>query len=122
MNASRKPLWAAVGILASVAAGCASVSPPKETMAVSEAAVEKAKEAQAYEFAPIQFNAAQEKLNRAKIAMEREDYLKARELAEQAEADADLAYYSARNAQAQRSAAELRESIETLRRELQSGG
>jgi hypothetical protein len=53
--------------------------------------------------------------------MEREDYETARELAEQAEVDANLAYYAARNAMAQKSAAELQESIETLRRELQPG-
>jgi hypothetical protein len=117
----RTLLAAAAGIAAAVASGCASVPPPKAELAVSEAAVAKAQEARAYEFAPLQFNAAQEKLMNAKLAMEREEYETARQLAEQAEVDANLAYYSARNALAQRSAAELQQSIETLRKELQPG-
>ncbi len=112
---------AAATFAAAVAFGCASMAPPTDSMALSEAAVAKAQEARAYEFAPLQFSTAQEKLNSARIAMEREDYVTARQLAEEAEVDANLAYYSARNAFAQKSAAELQETIETLRRELQPG-
>jgi hypothetical protein len=118
---SRALLVAACAIAAAVAFGCASTPPPKDALSVSEAAVANAQAARAYEFAPVPFQTAQEKLNDARIAMEQEDYVKAREMAEQAEVDANLAYYAARNATAKQSAADLQESIEMLRKELQPG-
>lgn len=110
-----------VGAALSTLAGCASVPPPTEQVAVSQAAVAQAEGAQAYEFAPVAFNTAQEKLSEARIAMEREEYLTARRLAEQAEVDARLAFYAARNAQTQKAVQQLQESIETLQRELETG-
>jgi hypothetical protein len=117
----RKLLAVAATIVGAIAFGCASVPPPKDALAVSEAAVAKAQSDRAYEFAPVQFQSAQEKLHQARIEMERENYATARELAEQAEVDANLASYAARNAVAQKSAAEVQESLETLRRSLQPG-
>lgn len=101
--------------------GCAGVQPPTEQMAVTQVAVAQAEQAQAYQFAPVAFNAAQEKLSKARIAMEREEFEKARQLSEQAEVDADLAYHTARNAQAQQAVQQLQESIQTLQRELETG-
>lgn len=100
---------------------CASVPPPKEQLAVSQATMSKAEEAGAFELAPLEFTAAQEKLREAQVAMERKDNLAALRLAEQAQVDADLAYYKARSAQAQKAVRQLNEGIEALRRELEAG-
>ncbi|MFA5516085.1 MAG: DUF4398 domain-containing protein [Desulfuromonadales bacterium] len=120
MDKIARILFSAAAVIAiTITYGCANTPPPKTAMAVSEVAVANAQAAGAHEFAPVQIQSAQEKLSQARVEMERENYVTARELAEQAEVDANFAYYAARNAVAQRSAAELQESIEILRRELQ---
>ena len=81
----------------------------------------KAQETQAYQFAPVEFNAAQDKISQAKAAMNNEDYVTARRLAEQAEVDANLAFTKARAEQAQKAAQELQQSIRVLQQQLEKG-
>ena len=97
---------------------CASVPPPTEQMAVSRAAVTDAQGAGAYEFAPVEMRTANEKLTRATAAMNQKDYVTARRLAEQAEADARLAAATANSAKAQRALDEVQASIRTLQNEI----
>lgn len=104
-----------------VLVGCAGAQPPNEQMAVTQAAVARAEQAQAYQFAPVAFNAAQEKLSQARVEMERRNFEAARQLAEKAEVDAELAYFTARSTQSQQVVEQLRESIQTLQRELETG-
>ena len=96
---------------------CASTPAPSEQMAVSRAAVARVSGPAAAE-APVEAANAREKFDRATAAMNNKDYVLARQLAEQAEADATLAEAQARAARSDRALAELRESIRVLRDEL----
>jgi len=99
-------------------AGCASVPPPTEQIAVSKQAVSNATSAGGNEFAPAEMRAAQDKLDRAIQAMTAEDYKNAKLLAEQAQVDAQLAAAKARSAKAQKAAASVQEGSEVLRKEI----
>lgn len=107
------------GIFAAVViAGCASVPPPTEQIAVSKQAVSNAISAGGNEFASGDMRAAQDKLDRAIQAMTAEDYKNARLLAEQAQVDAQLAAAKARSAKAQKAAATVQKGSEVLRQEI----
>lgn len=109
------------GMLACAAiliAGCASMPPPTEQMAVSKSAIANAISAGGNEFAPVEMRAAQEKMDRASRALEKEDYENARLLAEQAQADARLAEKKAQAAKAQKAADVIQNDIHILREEL----
>lgn len=100
-------------------AGCTSVPPaPTQQLAVSAAAVEQAVSAGAPELAPAEYRAAREKLDRAHAAMATRDYAQAQMLAEQAQADAQLAITKTRSAKAQKAAASLEEDSRVLREEI----
>jgi hypothetical protein len=111
---SRMMLLAGVALLAS----CASVPPPTEQMAVSRSALSDAQGAGAYEYAPVEMRSANDKLTQATAAMNEKDYVRARRLAEQAEADARLAAATANSAKAQRALDEVQASIRTLQNEI----
>lgn len=100
-------------------AGCASIPAPTDQMAVAKAAVSDATSAGGNEFAPIQFKSAMEKMDAAERAMAEEDYLRARQLAEQAQVDAQLAVATARSAKAQKAARELEENNRVLQQEIE---
>jgi hypothetical protein len=100
-------------------AGCSSTPPPKEQMAVSKSAIANAVAAGGAEYAPIEMRAAQDKMDRATRAMEKEDYDSARWLAEQAQADARLAEKMAESAKARKSAAVMQDDIRVLREEIE---
>lgn len=111
-----------IGVIVGAAilmAGCASTPAPIEQMAISREAVSNATSAGGNEFAPVQLNSAIEKMNAAEQAIEKKDYVRARQLAEQAEADAQLAATMARSAKAKKAADELQESSRILRQEIQ---
>lgn len=109
------------GVLAACAAvaltACATTGDaPKEQMAVANSAVEQATGTSAE--APTELAAARDKLTRANQAMARKDYVQARQLAEQAAADAALAQATARSARSSRALGEVRESIQQLQNQL----
>lgn len=105
-------------VAALLVAGCASIPAPTEQIAVSKAAVDNATSAGGNEFAPVQLQSALDKLNAAERAMAIEENLKARQLAEQAQVDAQLAAATARSAKAQKAASELREGNRVLHQEI----
>lgn len=70
---------------------CASLPPPTTQLNAADAAVVEAREVRADQLAPEQLRAAQNRLAAAKEMMAGKDYELARQLAEQAEADAELA-------------------------------
>jgi hypothetical protein len=107
-----------IGLAAVVIAGCASVAPPTEQIAVSKQAVSNATSAGGNEFASAEMRAAQNKLDRAILAMADKDYENARLLAEQAQVDAQLAAATARSAKAQRAASAVEEDSRVLRKEI----
>ena len=99
-------------------AGCASTPPPTAQMAVSHAAVSNASSAGANEFAPLQIKSAMEKMDGAERAMTDKNYVLARQLAEQAQVEAELAEATARSDKAQKAADALQEDSSVLRQEI----
>jgi hypothetical protein len=115
------PMMLSVGLSVAAAvlvAGCASVPAPTEQIAVSKMAVTNASSAGGNEFAPLQLKSAMEKMDAAEQAMNQEDYVLARQLAEQAQVDAQLAAATARSAKAQKAVGVLQEDNSVLRQEL----
>jgi hypothetical protein len=110
--------YGACGALLALA-GCASVPPPTEQLAIARTTVSQAQAATATQHAPVELRAAQSKLDRAQAAMQREQYLEAKRLAEQAEVDAKFAWAKSETAKAQMAVAELEEGIRVLHQELQ---
>lgn len=112
---------AAVACAAAIAAGCAGVPAPTEQMAVSRSAVANAVSAGGTEYAPVEMRTAQEKMDRANRAMDKEDYAIARVLAEEAQADARLAEKKAQSAKAEKAAGVTQEDTRVLRDEMNRG-
>ena len=88
-------------------AACAMTEPPASEMAAAREMVAQAR-AIAAQDAPQDLATAQSKLAHAEAAMQREHYEHARLLAQQAEADAKLAWTNAEKLQAQRALREER--------------
>lgn len=99
-------------------AGCASIPAPIEQIATSKAAVDDALSAGGNEFAPLQLKSAIDKMEAAERAMGDKNYVLARQLAEQAQIDAQLAQAMARTNKAQKAADALQESSRVLRQEI----
>ncbi|SFU80220.1 DUF4398 domain-containing protein [Pseudoduganella namucuonensis] len=109
----------ALGLVAALAAGCASQKAPATAdVAVSRAAVDSATSAGGAELAPAEMTAAREKMLRANQALAAKDYPLARDLASQAQADAKLAQSKAGSAKASAAADALQDNIRVLREEL----
>ncbi|UOA10820.1 DUF4398 domain-containing protein [Methylobacter sp. S3L5C] len=98
-------------------AGCASL-PPTEQMAVSKVAVNNATSSGGNQFAPLPMKSAMDKMDAAERAMTEENYALARQLAEQAQVDAQLAATTARSVKAQEAANALQKGNGILRQEL----
>lgn len=84
-----------IGITAMAAllmAGCAGIPAPTEQLAVSKDAVESASSAGGNEYAPLQLKSAMDKMDAAQQAMTAENYALAKQLAEEAQVDAQLAW------------------------------
>jgi Domain of unknown function (DUF4398) len=101
---------AALTMLSALAA-CASVPAPLQDVANAERAVQEAAAADAETLAPAELDKARRKLEAAKGALAAQENLQARQLAEQALVDAELAEITASAEQAARTAAELRAQI-----------
>lgn len=113
-----------IGVSVAVAifiAGCAGI-PPTEQMAVSKVAVSNATSAGGNEFAPLPLRSAMEKMDAAEHAMAEEDYPLAKQLAEQAQVDAQLALATADTAKAQKAASALQEDNRVLSKEIDRKG
>jgi len=107
---------AATGLIGLLGA-CASTPPPSAELAVGRASVERATGPAAAE-APIELAAARDKIARANVAFQNKDYALARQLAEQADADATLAEAQARTVRSDRALTAVRDSIRQLRDEM----
>lgn len=91
---------------------------PTEQMAVSRAAINTASSAGGSEFAPVQLKSAMEKMDSAERAMGAKNYELARQMAEEAQVDAQLAAAAAQTGKAQQAAKALHESDHVLKKEL----
>jgi len=120
-NYGTKYWMAKLGIVmgsAALLAACAGVQPPLEQMATSKAAVNTAISTGANEFAPTQLKAATEKMTRAEKAMSDKNYETAKQQAEQAQVDAQLATAMSNSAKAKKAEVALKEDSRILRQEL----
>jgi hypothetical protein len=114
VNGIRNAFWCAVafGIVA-----CASAPMPVEKLAVAKSSVERAEQAQAAQFAQVELTTARNKLAAAQAAAENRDPDVAARLADQADADAQLAESTARAKQQEQLVAEMDKSLQDLRNE-----
>ncbi len=107
------------GALLLAMVGCASQKAPATAdVAVSRAAVANAVSAGASDLAPEEISAARAKMQRASQALAAKDYTLARDLANQAQADAKLAQSKANSAKATAASNALQEDLRVLREEV----
>jgi hypothetical protein len=107
-------------ILAAVgAAGCATQEvAPVESMTSAELVIKEAKDNNAAVNAPLELRFAEDKLAAAKAAVSREEFVRAKRLADEALMDAKLAEAKSLSVKAKKQAQEMRDTIETLRHEI----
>jgi hypothetical protein len=99
--------------------GCAAKVAPIETISGAEMSVKVAEEREAAIYAPLELKLANDKLKEARTAMQKEDFEKARHIAEQALLDAKLAEVKALSEKAKKAAQDMRQGIETLKHEIE---
>lgn len=99
-------------------AACATTQPPTQKLTETETVIRQADQIGANDYAPLEIREARQKLDRAKAAMDREEYEEAGRLAEQARVDAELAHMKTLSGKAQMAVKELKESIQLLQDEL----
>jgi hypothetical protein len=108
-----------VTLMVVVLAGCAVKAPaPESQITLATQSIAQAESSGAVEFAPTELKSARDKLNQAKLAMDKEENTKAKWLADEAMVDANLAEAKARSAKSQKVVAELKESIRILQQEM----
>jgi hypothetical protein len=93
-------------------------APARTSIAVSNEAMSSAAGAGGAEFAPVEMDSARQKLALSNKAMAAKDYTLAKELATQAQADANLAQGKANSSKAQLAANALQDDLRVLREEL----
>ena len=112
--------WPVALLLGFALAGCANDPPPKAQMAASQTALEQARMSGADQgAAAADFNAAQQKLERAEAAYRARDYALAQRLASEAEVDAQLAQARTGSAKSTQALAEINAGIRAMRDEIQ---
>lgn len=105
--------------IALVLAGCASEKTPAVAdVAASKNAVMNAQTVGAAELAPAEMSAARDKMQRASQALAAKDYDTARDLAQQAQADAQLALSKSQSARATEQANALQHDVMVLQQEV----
>ena len=114
--------WRRVALVATLGAGlvagCSTTPPPNAALAASAASLEAARAAGAAEYASVEWNSARAKLDRARALAQSRDYREATRMAEQADADAQLARARTSAARSQLAVTELESGLSTLREEL----
>jgi hypothetical protein len=110
-------IFVAMGIMLMV--GCAAKVAPVENISSAEMAIKEAESSNAGVNAPLELKLATEKLSQAKAAMQKEEFEEARRLADESLLDAKLAEAKSRSEKAKKATQELRDSIQTLRQEIE---
>ncbi len=101
-----------------VLGGCASMPAPTEQMAVAEASVQRANTSSTSENAAGELQIAIAKLASARQAVTDKNYERARQLAEQAEVDAQVAELHAQSVRSRKAAQESQDAARVLREEI----
>lgn len=97
--------------------GCASDNGVKANIANADTALQRAREANAINFAPLELRLAEEKLQQARGASEHDGKKEARRLADEATADARTAEAKSRAAQTAQIEQQMRQDVSTIRQE-----
>jgi len=101
-------------------AACTTVRPGPEVFVAAEDAIQAAEAAGGEEFAPVEMRFAREKLDSAKLGLEKQKYEVIVYLVEESEINSELAIEKSRTAKSRRSANELRKSNEELEESLRA--
>ena len=109
--------WLILLILPVFGACATTGEPPTATLSKAELAVDNAAETQAPQYAPLELRKARSHIQQARQAVDQENYEEAQRLAEKALVEAQLAQAKADAQVAQNTLAEMRDSIDTIRRE-----
>jgi predicted nucleic acid-binding Zn-ribbon protein len=109
----------ALVLTAGLGACASNETRPERELVLAEAGIDQARQAGAAQHGSAELGAAQDKLNQARVAAERDEMPTARRLAQQAALDAELAAAKARNRKAEISVQELNDTIEALREEIE---
>lgn len=99
--------------------GCSSTPVPKAEIAVSKTALDSALAAGGAEFAPVEIKTAQDKIEAANKAVERDENMAAKHLAEEAAVDAKLAETKALAGKAEKSLQDSQSGQRALKEEMQ---
>ncbi|MGA9026157.1 MAG: DUF4398 domain-containing protein [Steroidobacteraceae bacterium] len=116
-NLLKPGLGAAVIAALVAAAGCASTPIPNEKIAVARDSVQRAEQAGAAQLAPVELSTARDKLERAEKDAANRDAEPATLLAEQANADAQLAEATADQKRSHKAALDFEAGMQALRQE-----
>ncbi len=110
-------LWCGAGAMGALAflAACASDPPPDDALASAEVAYQQAEAAGAAANSPAEMMSARSKLDQARQAVTDERYSRARRLAEEAQADSQLALAKSRAATAEANTQSMRDTLDALR-------
>ncbi len=108
----------AAAVLMTACASTPTAPAPNEQIALSHAAINSASSAGGSVYAPIQLKSAIDKMDSAERAMGAKNYGLARQLAEEAQVDAQLADSAARAGKARVAADALNQSNQVLKSEL----
>ena len=103
-----KPIFIALFCL--VFTACATVRPDTSILETAEEAIRAAEAVGGNEFAPVEMRFAREKLESARIGMEKEKYEVAMYLVDESEINSELAIEKSRTAKSRRRVNELRKS------------
>jgi hypothetical protein len=99
---------------------CVAPRPDTDVFNTAEQAIQRAETAGGDEFAPVEMRFAREKLESAKLAMEKQKFSVVVYLAEESEINAELAIEKSRTAKSRRQVNELRKSNEELEASLRA--
>ena len=117
MSTFRLSVFAAFLLVFSALAGAKPVAPDK--LAVARASLDRAEQAQAGQFAPVELNQARNKLAAAQAAAEKRKKNVASRLADEADLEAQLAESTARAKQQEQLVAEMEAGLRDLNNEAQ---
>jgi hypothetical protein len=116
----RRALMAPLYVLGfSALAACGTPQATQVPMATAESAVQRASSSGTLEDAPLEMGVANAKLISARQAAANQEYPRARQLAEQAEVDAQVAVLHAQTERSRKAAQESRDAARALRDELE---
>ncbi|KHA72489.1 DUF4398 domain-containing protein [Pseudomonas fluorescens] len=115
---SRARLSACLLIMTGALSACASAPIPEQQLGLAKDAVNRAVSAEATQYAPLEMKAAQDKMFQMERALGEKNYPQAKLLAEQIEADANLAERKSRAVKWQKQLTDARSGIQVLKQEM----